>query len=262
MADNQARVEMTGLEEIAMVAMEFGRLLMECGASARIVDEYVDRVARSLGAQRVDLRIGYASLAITLGIADNGITRMRKVGHIGVNQRLDQALRQLARRLESGQVKPDAVRAELERVTRETPRHPGWVIDLAVGLACASFGRLLEADWRAFGPVLAAAAIGQCFRRNLLKRHVNVFMTASLVAFLASLLGGLGAKLAGSETISMAMISAVLLLVPGVPSLNAQNDILEGRPTLGSARAIWVGIILIFLTVGVWFSQMMLGVNH
>jgi uncharacterized membrane protein YjjP (DUF1212 family) len=51
------------------------------------------------------------------------------------------------------------------------------------------------------------------------------------------------------------MIGPVLLLVPGVPSFNAQLDILEGRPTLGSARAVWVAVILIFMTVGVWLAR-------
>jgi uncharacterized membrane protein YjjP (DUF1212 family) len=55
------------------------------------------------------------------------------------------------------------------------------------------------------------------------------------------------------------MTAAVLLLVPGVPSLNAQYDILNGRPTLGSARAVWVAVILIFITIGVWLGQMALG---
>jgi uncharacterized membrane protein YjjB (DUF3815 family) len=54
------------------------------------------------------------------------------------------------------------------------------------------------------------------------------------------------------------MIAGVLLLVPGVPSLNAQNDILEGHPTLGSARAVWVMVMLVFLTLGVWLAQMLL----
>jgi len=54
-------------------------------------------------------------------------------------------------------------------------------------------------------------------------------------------------------------MAAVLLLVPGVPSLNALNDILEGRPTLGSARAVWVAMILVFLTAGVWFAQGLIG---
>ena len=59
------------LEDIAMLSMEFGRLLLECGASAKIVEETVETVARGLGAERVDLRIGYASLAVTVGIADH-----------------------------------------------------------------------------------------------------------------------------------------------------------------------------------------------
>ncbi|HWI58070.1 MAG TPA: threonine/serine exporter family protein, partial [Bacillota bacterium] len=130
---------------------------------------------------------------------------------------------------------------------------------LAVGVACASFGRLLGVDWLGVGPVFVAAAIGQRVRRQLAMRHVNVFIIATLVAFVASALSGLVARWAGSKTVETAMTAAVLLLVPGVPSLNAQNDILEGRPTLGSARAVWVAVILVFLTIGVWLGQMLLG---
>lgn len=250
------------LEDIAMLAMEFGRLLLECGASAQIADEYVGRVARALGAQRVDLRIGYASLAITVGTGGDGITRMRKVGALGVNQRLDQALRQLGRRVETGELTLAATRTALEKLTKETPRHPGWFVDLCVGLACASFGRLLGVDWIAVGPIFCAAALGQCLRRQLLMRQVNVFITATLVAFLASFFGGFVARFFGSQTVDTAMTAAVLLLVPGVPSLNAQYDILNGRPTLGSARAVWVAVTLIFLTIGVWLGQIALGQGH
>lgn len=247
------------LEEIAMLAMEFGRLLMESGASAQIVDETVARTARGLGAERVDLRVGYASLAITIGIGGQCITRMRKVGPLGVNQRLDHALRALAARIRRGELPLSEARAELHQVTRETPRHPGWFVDLSVGLACAAFGRLLGVDWPAVGPIFAAAAIGQWFRRQLALRHVNVFIAATLVSFVGSVLSGLAARWLGSHTVDTAMTAAVLLLVPGVPSLNAQNDILEGRPTLGSARAVSVAITLIFLTAGVWLGQVVLG---
>lgn len=78
------------LEPIAMVALDAGRMMMEAGASATGVKSIVERFALGLGAERVDLRIGYASLAITIGVGQAGITRMRKVGHLGVNQRLDQ----------------------------------------------------------------------------------------------------------------------------------------------------------------------------
>ena len=250
------------MEDIAMLAMEFGRILMESGASARIVDEIVCGTARGLGAEWVDLRVGYASLEITIGIGTEGITRMRKVGSIGVNQRLDHEVRRLATRVQPDGVSASAARKELIRLVHETPRYPGWLVNVAVGLACAAFGRLLGVDWTAVGPVFVAATIGQALRRSLAWRQVNVFIAATLVAFLASALSGLWARWLGSQTVDTAMTAAVLLLVPGVPSLNAQNDILEGRPTLGSARAVWVAVTLVFLTVGVWLGQLLLGEGH
>jgi uncharacterized membrane protein YjjP (DUF1212 family) len=55
------------------------------------------------------------------------------------------------------------------------------------------------------------------------------------------------------------MIATVLLLVPGVPAFNAQHDILGGHPTLGSARAVFVLVMLVFMTLGVWLAQGFLG---
>lgn len=243
------------LEPMAMVALDAGRMLMEAGANANSIDEIVTKVARGLGADRVDLRIGYASLAITIGIGANGITRMREVGHLGVNQRLDQELWHLAARVSRGELNVDQTRAELTRLAAKTPRHSAWVMAVAVGLACAAFGRLLKVDWAGTGPVFLAAGIGQFARRELLGRHTNVFVCAAFVAFLSSLLGGLGAHLLHSETVTVAMIASILLLVPGIPCVNAQSDILDGHPTLGSARAVTVAVLLIFVAAGLWLAQ-------
>src|SRR5215471_8361981 len=106
--------ERASLEEIAMLSLEFGRLQMESGASARFVDEIVGTVARGLGAERVDLRIGYASLAVTVGTGGHGITRMLKVGHLGVNQRLGYMLRELAGAMQRGELSLSAVRSRLD----------------------------------------------------------------------------------------------------------------------------------------------------
>jgi uncharacterized membrane protein YjjP (DUF1212 family) len=247
------------LEPIAMAALDAGRLLMEAGANANSIDAIVTRFARGLGADRVDLRIGYASLAVTIGIGPHGITRMREVGPLGVNQRLDQELWHLADRVARGDLTAAQTREAISRLKAKTPRHSRWFMALAVGLACAAFGRLLKVDWLGTGPVFLAATIGQWVRRELLGRHVNVFICATLVSFLSALLGGLGAHWAGSETVTTAMIAAILLLVPGILFVNAQSDILEGHPTLGSARAVTVAVLLIFVAVGLWFAQVLTG---
>jgi uncharacterized membrane protein YjjP (DUF1212 family) len=107
-----------------MLALEFGRLLMEAGASARDVEEITAQVAVGLGAERMDLRVGYASLAITIGIGPDGITRMRKVGPLGVNQSLDGALRAAVARIERGGFTVAEARAELDRLVHASTRHP------------------------------------------------------------------------------------------------------------------------------------------
>lgn len=249
------------LEQIALASLRVARLLMESGARAQVVHEGCTLVAMGLGAENVELRSGYASLAITVGSGINTITRMTQVGSLGVNHRLDHAVRHLARRALHGHMTPAEVIAETERLEKQTPRHPPWVVALAVGIACAAFGRLFGVDWPAFLPVIVASAIGQLLRHALLRRKVNVFIVTAAVAFVAASLGGLGARLAVSHTLDAAMIASVLLLVPGVPALNAQSDIMDGHPTLGSARAVWVIMLLVFIAIGILIAQTILGVR-
>jgi len=247
------------LGEIATVALEAGRLLMEAGASGRFVDENVLKVARGLGAETVDLRIGYASLSVSVGRGAASLTRVRRLGAIGVNQRLDHAVRRLAADVELGRYQLAAVREALEQLVQGNERYPAWLVALAVGTACASFGRLLGVDWAGIGPVWCAATLGQALRMQLHARRVNAFIGATLVALVTAGLSGGAARWTGSATRDTAMIASVLLLVPGVPALNALNDILEGRPTLGSARAVWVAVMLVFATAGVWLAQALVG---
>ncbi len=54
-------------------------------------------------------------------------------------------------------------------------------------------------------------------------------------------------------------IASTLLLAPGVPATNAQTDIVEGFPTVGSARAVSVAMIMVFATIGIWGAEAVLG---
>jgi uncharacterized membrane protein YjjP (DUF1212 family) len=249
------------LEAIALTALQFGKLLMECGARGRVVDAYVVDLAKALGVERAETRAGYASLEMT--VQKNGVTstRMIVVGYHGVNQRLDQALRRLVRQAQAQPMTPDAVDAEIERLRRIVPHHPHWLMAVAAGLACAAFARLLGADWAATAVVLAAATLGQTLRTFLRLRKASVFVISFTVGLAGSLMGGYGACFAGSATVPTAMIASILMLVPGVPSLNALSDILEGRPTLGSARAITVIVIMAFATTGLWLASLLLNVG-
>jgi uncharacterized membrane protein YjjP (DUF1212 family) len=249
------------LERIAHAALGVGCRLTEAGASVRVVNQAARRVVTAFDVEVIGLRSGYGSFEVTVAGGGNTITRMRQIGPHGVNHRLDFAIRNLVTRVAADRLDPGEVEAELARLVADTPRHPSWMVAIATGAACAAFGRLLGTDWPAFLPVFVAGGVGQRLRHHLLRRGVNVFVVAALIACLSAMLGGLGARLLRSTTVDLAMMASILLLVPGVAATNAQADIMDGFPTMGSARAVWVIMVMLFCAVGVWIAEALLGVG-
>jgi uncharacterized membrane protein YjjP (DUF1212 family) len=136
-----------------------------------------------MGAEHVALRSGYASLDITITRGANRVTRIEEVGPLGVNYRLVHAIRKLAQRIWNGDMTSTQALSKINDLKQDTGRHAPWVVALAVGIACASFGRLLGMDWAAFIPVAASGAIGQFVRHSLLRHGANVFVVARLCLF-------------------------------------------------------------------------------
>ncbi len=249
------------LERIALVALKAARILLQSGARVKVVHEGAGLIVRGLGADIIGMRAGYASHEITVSGGGNTVTRMTSVGSHGVNHRLDHGLRALCVKVSEGGMSVDEVETAIDRLERETPRYPAPVVALAVGIACAAFGRLLGVDWAAFVPVFVAGTVGQYVRHLMRARGINAYVVSAVIAFLSAALSGLGAMAVGSRTVPLAMIAAILLLVPGVPATNAQTDIMDGYPSMGSARAVAVLMVMIFATVGVWIAEVILGVK-
>ncbi|WP_210245170.1 threonine/serine exporter family protein [Martelella alba] len=247
------------LEKVAMTALEAGRLLMETGAKSSVVRAGVQKVAEGLGVRSVHVRVGFASIAVTVGDGVCTSTHMLGVGHHGVNMRINHAVREVCSLVGRGGMTVEEVLGRFKEITMTTGKHAKWFNVFAAGLACAAFGRLLGADWAAFVPTLIASMVGQYIRLMMIERHFNAFVVTAFVAFAAAVLSGIGATLLGSSMIDTSMSAAVLMLVPGVPSMNAQTDIMEGFPTLGSARFVTVTMILLFITVGVGAAHIALG---
>ena len=178
-----------------------------------------------------------------------------KVGEHGVNLRRAEALSNIVGRVAAGEMDCASAQKAVNNVPRTAPRYPLWVVCLATGIACAAFGRLLNATWLSFVPTLAGAAAGQWLRHSLFERKQNVFLVAGVVGFVSAVVAGLGGRLLGSAHLEIATVAAVLLLVPGVAVLNAQLDAIDGKPNLAAARGLRVAYLLLFMTLGLVLAQ-------
>lgn len=108
-------------------------------------------MAHGLGADRVELRVGYASLAINIGMDETDVTRLCGVGEVGVNQRLILELWNLGKQVTSGELLAEQTRIALTQLARDTPRHAVWVTARPRGQPA----QLSGAYWEWIGMALA-----------------------------------------------------------------------------------------------------------
>jgi uncharacterized membrane protein YjjP (DUF1212 family) len=243
------------MPSVAHLCLSAGRLLLQTGANGRTVHEAINDIAHALGCDSAEVFCQHAAILVTIHRGADAVIQMSKASEHGVDLRRTQAVRRIIRDLQAGALDCAAAQAAVDLVPETTEAYPLWFVCLATGLACSAFGRLLGADWPSFLPVLAGSAGGQWLRHRLLHRGHNIFVVAGIISFLSASFAGLGSGLCGSAHAAIATVAATLLLVPGFAILNAQIDILEGKPNLAAARALRVLYLLMFMTLGLVLAQ-------
>jgi len=243
------------IDEVARLCLSTGQLLLQNGASGRAVHEAMEDIAHAFDCDSVDVFCQHAAILVMIRRRDESCMQMAHAAEHGVNLRRTSAARQIVRDLAAK--KRDCAESQvlIDRVPETTPEYPLWFVCLSTGLACSAFGRLLGADWPAFFPILIGSSFGQWIRHTLFHQRHNSFIIAGIVSFHSAFVAGLGARLLGSIHVLVSTVSAVLLLVPGVAVLNAQIDILEGKPNLAAARALRVVYLLMFMALGLAIAQ-------
>jgi uncharacterized membrane protein YjjP (DUF1212 family) len=239
------------LNDVARLCLSAGLLLLQTGASGRMVHEAIKAIAFALGCNSVEVFCQHAAILVTIRRGTDSVMQMSKAGEHGVNLRRDEAVRKIIHELAAGKLDCAEAQMAIEQVPATAAKYPLWLVCLSAGVACGAFGRLLGADWQSFLPTLLGSAGGQWLRHTLFHRRHNIFVTAGIVSFVAAFV----ARLCGSVHVPVATVAAVLLLVPGVAVLNAQVDVLEGKPNLAAARALRVFYLLTFMALGLALAQ-------
>lgn len=240
--------------------VQAGRLLLQHGADSGHVETSLQQMAPGLGIERVDVVVMSKTLLLTATRQDAHHTRVARVPIVGVNMNSLNEVEQLLGLFRQGLATPAQLAAILERIATLPHHYSRGVIVVAVGLACAAFCRLFGGDWAALAITGVAAAVAAWVRMELHRRHVNYFLVVLLTALVASLVAGSALWL--SQTPQSALTAAVLLLVPGVPLINASVDILRGYISAGLARVTTSLVVFLGIALGlgivVWLLRVQL----
>lgn len=247
------------LRDIIDLSLWAGQLLLHEGAPAQTVEETVHRIGTGLGCDWMDVVVMTGAVIITTSSGEEFRTKARRVVSLGVNMQVIDEISNLSRRIWSEGLDRFTVRRELRRISDAPRNYSRFVTVIMVGLACAAFSRLFSGDLPTFGVTFIASSAAMFVRQELAYRYFNGLLIVVATAFVAGLIAS--AAVWVSPTPENALASAVLLLVPGVPLINAAEDLIEGHYMTGVIRGIMGAVISLALALGLLLAMRLTGVG-
>ncbi|GAL13965.1 putative membrane protein [Vibrio astriarenae] len=129
-----------------------------------------------------------------------------------------------------------------------------------IGFSCACFSRLAGGDAVVFVMTFIASAFGMIVRQELGHRHFNPLLNFAATAFVTSTISAQAVIFSIGNRPTIAMASSVLMLVPGLPLINAVADMLKGYINMGIARFMMASLLTLATSVGIVASMSLTGI--
>lgn len=217
--------------------LEIGVLLMCSGANTNRIRLTMSRIAKSYG-YTAEYLITHRAILLTLHTETEQVFNAVKQtqSHIP-NFRMVSGVSRLSWRIAEENISLNDAYAEIERL-KSLPHYPRLLVLGVVALACSAFCRLSGGDFIEMSVVFAAALCGLFAKQELAKKKFNPYFGVLISAFIATLVTGGAMKLRVYGADSVAIITAILYLIPGIPLINSMTDILDGHAINGLVRAV------------------------
>ncbi len=236
------------LRDVIDLALWAGQMLMQGGAESQRVEETVHRLGTGLGCDWMDVLVSPNAIVVTTTSGNEFRTKTRRVVRLGVNLWMVSAVNRLSRRVNEEKLDRFQVRSELERIDATAPQYPRWLVAGMVGVGCAAFSRLFGGDWPIFAVTFVAAFLTMLLRQELQHWNWNPLLTVVVCAFVGGVLAGSAVSFGMQPEVGL--ISAVLLLVPGVHLLTSAEDLLQGHLVTGLVRGVHGLLISLAIAMG------------
>lgn len=251
-------LERDELRDVIDLALWAGQLLMQNGAETARVEETVHRLGTGLGCDWLDVLVSPNAIVATTSSGEEFRTKVRRVTGIGVNMTILAEVSDLSYRVNAGKLNRFDLRAQLEHIDMLKPNYNRWAVVVLVGLACAAFSRLFGGDWGVFAATWAAAGLAMLARQELNRLYFNPLLVTAITALIAGVIANSAALFHLSSQPRTALAAAVLLLVPGVPLINAAEDLIKGHMVTGIVRG-FTGLLIslsiaLGLSVAIWLT--------
>jgi uncharacterized membrane protein YjjP (DUF1212 family) len=230
-----------------------GQMLMESGSGTERIVRDTKLVAANMGIpiENFTLHVSYTTLMLNVSDGDNSYTNFKKCQNHSVDMTTISAISKLAWRAVEQHYSLDDYEAELDRIKNIPRQYSPLLSSIAAGLASGGFCKLFGCDWIAFFYTAICAFCGFWVRMLCNKWGVNNYASIAIASFAATFLAYLTHFIPSSTTPWYPLIACTLFIVPGVPLINAINDMLNNYVVAGTTRLINTILIIGSMTFGI-----------
>ena len=242
--------------------LQTGALLMENGADSDRTVRDMRRAAAFMGidSEHMHQHVLYTTLMLNVSDSRHSYTEFCKYQKHGINMTTLSAVSKLTWRALAQNYSLEAFRRQLNNI-RNLPRaYPVWLTALGAGAACGGFCKLFGGSWLDFLLTTICSLLGFYVRRLCTASAFNTYATIAITSFVTTILAWSTQFLTGSLH-WYPLIACTLFLVPGIPLINAVDDLLNNFIVAGMTRAMHTLLVVSSMTFGIVIAIRLCGVT-
>lgn len=247
------------MENLFDLAMDIGEQMLISGAEVHRVEDSLGRILCAMGACRVDVFIITSSMVVTVHKNDGKtITQTRRIKDTGIDYERLHRLNSLSRKICSGDMSADDIKAELSLIAQSKP-YPRWLTILCYSLIAGAFtlffgGNIYEAAISLFVGFIVSLVVIAC--DITVKNKIFSKFMSSLVA---TALAYAAFKIGIIPDIDKVIIGNIMTLIPGIGLTNAIRDLFVGDSIAGILRTIEACLVALAIAAGYFVLIFLVG---
>ncbi len=230
---------------------------MQHGAESALIAELSRRIGRALGLDEVHASINANSISITSVTNGHCITTVRFCRDHGIHFGVIAELQHLVVMAEKQVLDAASILRRLERLNKN--RYNRWLVLVMVALSCAAFSGLAGGDLKVALMTFFATACGMLVRQEIGHRHFNPLLNFAATAFVTTAAAAPAQYFEFGNQPTLVMACSVLMLVPGVPLINAASDMVKGYVHVGLARWAMASLLTLATSIGIVMAMNLFG---
>lgn len=236
--------------------LHVGRLMMENSADTSRIVRTMQRTAAYAGifGDQLHIHVTYTTLMVSVSVGNYHMTKLQKCYQHNVDMNIILEVSKMTWEAIECDYTIEEFEAQLKRIESKKSKYATFIINLGAALACGGVGKMFGCDFVASLYTALSAFIGFFIRSQCLKIGINPYMAIVIASFFATVMAYFTHFLPFTTTPWYTMLACAIFIVPGVPMVNALEDMLDCYITAGMTRAMNTVLMVGSMTFGIIFA--------